>query len=441
MGSSIDLNVVGKRLEHQDLHDQRNYIADLLDRRQHTFPGAQPVSFARHHLEELQQHDYYLCEKTDGIRCLMYLNQYIDQDGRPQEAYFLIDRKNDHYFVQGLHIPKPMPNGEGCDVASFHIGTLLDGELVVQTRRDGPNGPPYQRLTYLIFDMLALDSEPILQKSFQSRIGRIDKFVWRPYREFAKRYPDDLRAQPFDIVMKKMEFAYGTMMMFKDRIPTLPHGNDGLIFTLVASEYTPGTDQHILKWKPPHENTIDFRLEIKTFPLISDDDGGEEYEDYDAIPEIELQISHGGKPPEYEYYAMLTLTPTEWEATKRLNQQIDGRIIECYRDPTNGHWRPKTESNGAPRFRDDKTESNHITTVKSVEQSIRDAVSEQDLIAAAGAIRKAWKAREQEQKAANERARAASEKRKREAAEKMKEAPVEKRGMVEEEDDGPRYED
>jgi mRNA guanylyltransferase len=46
--------------------------------------------------------------------------------------------------------------------------------------------------------------------------------------------------------------------VFDHIIPNLKHGNDGLIFTMNACPYYPGTCQEILKWKPKNLNTIDF---------------------------------------------------------------------------------------------------------------------------------------------------------------------------------------
>lgn len=42
----------------------------------------------------------------------------------------------------------------------------------------------------------------------------------------------------------------------------LPHFCDGIIFTPVYAPYMPGTCQGLMKWKPPHLNTIDFAARI-----------------------------------------------------------------------------------------------------------------------------------------------------------------------------------
>jgi len=154
--------------------------------------------------------------------------------------------------------------------------------------------------------------------------------------------------------------------------------------------YEFGTDKHILKWKPPHENTIDFKLRLGAFPTIDPEDGEEGLIiDYDAMPEhFELLVNHGRG--DYRPFAQLAVTEADWEVLKSLNQRLDGRIIECFRD-TDGSWKYKKDDDGTPRWRDDKPDANHISTVDSVLDSIQNPVTEQDLRNAEGRIMEAVK--------------------------------------------------
>ncbi|KAK4987866.1 Dcp1p-Dcp2p decapping enzyme complex alpha subunit [Elasticomyces elasticus] len=375
------LEEIGMKAHPDEARYHRERIAYFLGRG-HGFPGAQPVSFARRHFQELQRTDYYLCEKTDGIRCLLYLTANPDTGA---ETHYLVDRKNDYYRLELHSLHFPLLENE----QDFHTDTLVDGELVCDRLPGGRS-----EIRYLVFDCMVRDGQNLTQKPLDKRIGAFIYYVFEPYKTLLDKYPEELEHQAFTLTQKKFEKSYGTEMMFKDILPTLPHGNDGLVFTCRSTPYVSGTDQHIIKWKPPHENTIDFRLEVGEFPILAEEEGGDgTHPDWEAMPNLALMVYHGeGK---YEYYAELHVTDDEWESMKALNAMIDGRIIECYQDSEH-RWRFKREKDGSPRFRDDKTDANHISTVLSVIESIKDAVSEQDLIAAAGPINKAWKAREAE---------------------------------------------
>ncbi|KAG6040416.1 mRNA-capping enzyme subunit alpha [Claviceps citrina] len=378
-GQVRSISKPGVRASGPLLHSMRVEVANLLGRHQTGFPGAQPVSFARQHLQELQKQDYYVCEKSDGIRYLLYST--ADEEGL--EAHYLIDRKNDYWFITNRNLHFPLEN----NTQAFHKETLVDGELVWDSLPDGKKEP-----RFLVFDCLVMDGNKLMDRTLDKRLAYFKERLYTPYKKLFREYPDELRFQPFFVEMKPFQLAYGIEMMFKQVLPSLRHGNDGLIFTCRNTPYRHGTDPHILKWKPPEENTIDFRMKL-TFPWVEPDEQErregitEPFIDYDNVPKSELLVYRGDSGPDkYELFGDLFITEDEWEVLKALNDPLNDRIVECNQDEQ-GRWR-------LVRFRDDKNEANHTSTVASVLESIGDQVSDKDLYRAAGRIRDNWKARQ-----------------------------------------------
>lgn len=324
------------------------------------------------------------------MRYLLYLTE--DSDGN--EIQYLIDRKNDYWFIPkgGLHFPVP------GDVEAFHRNSLIDGELVF----DKVPGEKQVVPKYLVFDCMVLDGNSLMNRSLDKRIAYFKERIFDPYRQLLRDYPQEKEFQHFLVELKKMEFSYAVEMMFRQTLPNLPHGNDGLIFTCRSTEYKHGTDHHILKWKPENENSIDFRMSLE-FPLIQPDEIDiaegitEPYRDYDALPVANLHVYNPGNAD--TWFATMFLEPDTWESWKSLLSPMDDRIVECFMDEKK-RWRHM-------RFRDDKETANHTSTVESVIESIQDRVTEQDLIDAAKGIRDAWKRRAAEQQAGDKK-RAAS---------------------------------
>lgn len=369
----------GYLVDEQDAQLLRKDVANLIERDTPRFPGAQPVSFAREHIAELQRAEYFMCEKTDGLRCLLYMSYTEDASGRFEPVTFLIDRKNNYYNVQpAVRVPfwEQPKNPE-----AFLYGTILDGELV----NDQYPGEAAPRLIYYVFDCLTLNGDNLTPRTLDKRFARLRDWVLAPYNASIPK--NVVNVAPFRLREKNMWPQYSFQYTFDQVLPNLRHGNDGLIFTCKGTRYEFGTDRHILKWKPPHENTIDFKLRLGEFPLMDPEDGGDPIPDYDAMPvPITLLVQHNKN--NYEPFATLSLTPQEWDVLKSLNQRLDGRIIECYRTPA-GHWKYKAESDGTPRWRDDKKDANHISTVRSVIQSIEDPITEEDLRALEPKIKEA----------------------------------------------------
>ncbi|KAI1212453.1 mRNA capping enzyme, alpha subunit [Annulohypoxylon truncatum] len=366
----------GRRPPNEVVMALRQEVAAILHRNSTAFPGAQPVSFTRKHLDELLREDYYVCEKSDGIRYLLYLAA----DDYNQECHYLIDRKNDYWYIEegSLHFPLP------GNLQAFHKGTILDGELVMDAHSDGRLEP-----RYLVFDCLALDGQSLMSRELSKRLGYFQEQVFKPYKKLLDDFPEEKKFQPFFIDLKSMQMAYGIRMIFEDVIKNLRHDNDGLIFTALHSEYKPGTDPHILKWKDAEENTVDFKWKLK-FPVVEPDEHDraegitEPFIDYDSTPPVELLANHGSG--QYRHFGELHLEDDEWEILKGLGEALDDRVVEVYMD-SQKRWR-------FYRFRDDKSDGNHISVVNSVIESIQDAVTRDELENHSKNVRDNWKARD-----------------------------------------------
>lgn len=175
--------------------------------------------------------------------------------------------------------------------------------------------------------------------------------------------------------------SYSIEIVLSQTIPKLKHGNDGLIFTCAESGYVIGTDQRILKWKPPSENSIDFKLELRFPPLPN----RPSEPDYTAKPLFQLLVWTGGHS--YEHFDTMLVDDAQWESWKASEEQYDGRVVEVT-------WNGAAQNWVWHRFRDDKEHGNHQSVVNNILDSIQDGVEADQLISHANTIRTNWKERE-----------------------------------------------
>ena len=185
------------------------------------FPGSQPVTFMREHLDWLLNEDYYVCEKSDGTRYLLYYT-YFNADGVGVNKGFLIDR---NYEFWELPAPAriPLKAGRASRQDKWHRDVLLDGELIGED--DHPR--------FCIFDLLMVYGESVCDCSLPRRLQLLQNDILVPLS--TARPEGDLR-----LVMKEMHKPYGMQLVF-EKIARQTHGNDGLIFTPVQAHYTAGT--------------------------------------------------------------------------------------------------------------------------------------------------------------------------------------------------------
>ncbi|KAK9386980.1 mRNA capping enzyme, catalytic domain-containing protein [Lipomyces mesembrius] len=365
--------IPGDKAPPQYAEGLRLEVARLLKRHSTSFPGAQPVSFLKKHIiENLEREDYFVCEKSDGIRCLMYFTAV-----NGAEATYLVDRKNDFYYIQGLHFPLQ------DDIQKFHTDCLVDGELIIDDMGNGQ-----ELMKFLVFDSLVIDGKLLTERTLDKRLGYFRELVYKPYEALCKQFPEEVQYFPFLIEFKNMQVSYALPQLWNEIIPNLKHGTDGLIFTSRLMPYVFGTDEKILKWKPAEENSIDFRLTLH-FPIFTDeDDQNDSYIDYDAQPTTILSVWCGDKT--YKPYGELYLTPKEWDELKALKEPLDERIVECVLDRERNAWRYL-------RFRDDKPTPNHISIVEKIVMSVKDGVTKQELLDAHLRIRESWKRRNRQE--------------------------------------------
>lgn len=364
----------------------------------HVFPGGQPVSFESRHLKILESEDYYVCEKSDGVRYLLY---FCHPPSGP--AAFLIDRNYVFRHLGPLELP-------GKDLNTPHDETLLDGELLIDTfeidEKDdfednsekkegnvedkegeeediydlGIKATPAKRrklvkklISYMIFDCLLVNGHNVMHQTLPNRLKHVQNDILTPFTTL--KLKSDF---PFDLQMKTMFKPYHMHHIFRNVIPKLHHQNDGLIFTPVKDAYLSGTCPRMLKWKPAHLNSVDFMLTKRDGKLL-------------------LQAARSGQHFDYACFRPEKEDEERWREEPPL-----GKILECRYDP---EWEvPVLDSEEIKkggwrflRFREDKVMANAQHVVQKIIDSIGDNVKEEQLSKACDRLRDAWLQRHPEE--------------------------------------------
>uniref|UniRef100_A0A182WAC7 mRNA-capping enzyme n=1 Tax=Anopheles minimus TaxID=112268 RepID=A0A182WAC7_9DIPT len=294
------------------------------------FAGAQPVSMDMHNISYLTKMPYRVSWKADGTRYMMLIH-------REGEIYFF-DRDNSVFAVKGMRFPSLLdPNRHITD-------TLVDGEMVI----DVQGQQRYPR--YLVYDIIYIHGREVRKEPFHPRRTNL---ISREIIEARTRAQEqgllDRSKEPFGVRSKdfwditKSQSLLGPK--FKEQ---LLHEPDGLIYQPSLDPYESGVCPRVLKWKPHHMNSIDFRLMIK------------EETGYGMVPGKKGLLYVGGMDQSY----------SEIKLTREL-RQLNNKIIECKFE--NGKW-------VLMRERTDKSFPNSYETANNVYESIRNPVTEEMLL-------------------------------------------------------------
>ncbi|KAI9022935.1 mRNA capping enzyme, catalytic domain-containing protein [Phycomyces nitens] len=356
---------IGKRVDPIYSKTLQARAKELLKTQDDSFPGSQPVCFESRHLSVLEREEYFVCEKTDGVRYLLF---FVHSPKGP--ASFMYDRHRTWHYIPNLVFPVRNRDKE------YLKDTLMDGELVADT--DGDK----KTWRFLVFDLMAINAIPVTQRSFNTRLGMLRQEVLMPFGASLRNLEDSTKP-PFTLELKEMQRAYGLRAVF-EKISKLKHSSDGVIWTPVKCPYVPGICEKLLKWKPPELTTVDFRISARWS------------KEHKPMYGLEV-LSHGVTYKFYDHFQPEPTLAAEWK-----NSLPDGRIAEFRYDsnwevtiveqgyapiPRKGGWR-------FVRFRDDKETANDENVVKKILSSIQDGVTQKQLLAHMDRVRAAWKARE-----------------------------------------------
>jgi len=175
------------------------------------FPGPQPISLERRHLEYISNNPYMVCEKTDGIR--HFLVCFTDSQHRKICA--LVNRKMES-VLYSLTVPRD---------------TILDGELFENT--------------FVVHDAIIIRGEYVGHMHLTERLARARKMV--------------AAIVPTARLYVKVKLMVSMSDIASIRID--PRTTDGLIFTPIEEPTRMGTHRTLFKWKPVENITMDFIIQ------------------------------------------------------------------------------------------------------------------------------------------------------------------------------------
>jgi hypothetical protein len=233
------------------------------------FPGPQPATLERRNILadaepgvpnlRTMPGGYNVTDKADGLRCLLF----VAENGR----IYLVDGGGRVYATGKQVDPKAA------------AGVVLDGEWIQQDRKGAAVSH------YYAFDILAalggdtsITNQPFMiagamlgsaastttrQSAMASYVGALGSAA-----QMIRGVPHTRNLQ---IGMKTFRSSAGADIFQAGAAATLedaksaPYNTDGLIFTPNAAPLPlgRGTWYEQLKWKPPHENTIDFLVLVE----------------------------------------------------------------------------------------------------------------------------------------------------------------------------------
>ncbi|PIK33875.1 putative mRNA-capping enzyme [Apostichopus japonicus] len=252
-------------------------------------------------------------------------------DGARQNYFF--DRDHTIFSAPVFKFPKRKSEG-------FLSDTLVDGEMITDTDDDDNPVP-----RFLIYDIVQFQGEEVGKMNYDVRLQCIQKEIINVRHEYMQKGWINKQQEPFSIRRKEFWDITKTKNILTGHFSKqISHETDGLIFQPFKEV------RILLKWKPPSQNSVDFRLvitEVQATGCLKESKGL-------------LYVNHMKEP-----FAQMPIT----NALKKYNK----KIVECKFDQKKQHW-------VFMRERTDKSFPNAYTTAVAVCQSIMKPVTKDKLL-------------------------------------------------------------
>jgi len=187
------------------------------------FPGPNPCSFEKADLPTVQKGGYWLCEKTDGTRTLLFFTTF-----QGTKLACLVTRAWDVYIVGIRNVPR-----------ALFQGSLLDGELVRSVS---------SVWTWLGFDAVVVSGVPVWALDLSQRL------------QAAARGLSAYRASPSDALLVSFKTYFRDFDEYTRALPGIPHPTDGTVLTPERGAVVLGRHAGLFKLKDSGKHTVDFEF-------------------------------------------------------------------------------------------------------------------------------------------------------------------------------------
>ncbi|KAI0567190.1 mRNA capping enzyme [Gracilaria domingensis] len=230
-----------------------------------------------------------------------------------------------------------------------------------------------QQYEYLIYDCISINGDlSIAQKGFRARMDAAAVFVaaprlWAPFcagllRLRIKDYYEKRHIRRLFAHIKKDHDGRYIYVNNDRRDGVLCNENDGVILAPVGIPYKTRKCEALLKWKPPHLNSIDFTLQLERA-----------HDERRNVPTVKPFIAYKGERGLIRLREVIipSKQKIKWAADF---DRFNGAVVELSYDKQAGEWR-------FLRVRDDKEGPNFASTVIDTLETIVESVERDEFVA------------------------------------------------------------